>query len=67
MARGFKQREGIGLGETFAPTEFGSSVRLPSAVACECDFDPYQFDVDRAFVGSYLEEDAFGDCRWSFW
>ena len=37
VARGFKQREGIDFGETFAPTVSSLSVRLLSAIACECD------------------------------
>ena len=39
VARGFKQREGVNFGETFAPTVSSSCVRLLSAIACECDLD----------------------------
>ena len=34
VARGFKQREGVDFGETFAPTVSSSCVRLLSAIAC---------------------------------
>ena len=59
VARGFKQREGIDFGETFAPTVSSSCVRLLSAIACECDLDLCHFDVDQAFVQSRLEENVF--------
>ena len=59
VARGFKQREGIDFGETFAPTVSSSCVRLLSAIACECDLDLCHFDVGQAFVQSRLEENVF--------
>ena len=59
VARGFKQREGIDFGETFAPTVSGSCVRLLSAIACELDLDVCHFDVEQAFVQSKLDEDVF--------
>ena len=59
VARGFKQREGVDFGETFAPIVSSSCVRLLSAIACECDLDLCHFDVDQAFVQSDLEEDVF--------
>ena len=62
VARGFKQREGVDFGETFAPTVSSSCVRLLSVIACECDLDLSHFDVDQAFVQSDLE-DVFCDCR----
>ena len=37
--RGFKQRKGKYLSETFAPTVSSSSVRLLSVIVCECDLD----------------------------
>ena len=43
VARGFKQREGVNFGETFAPTVSSSCVRLLSAIACECDLDLESF------------------------
>ena len=36
VARGFKQREGVDFGETFAPTVSSSCVRLLSTIACGC-------------------------------
>ena len=59
VARGFKQREGVDFGETFASTVSSSCVRLLSAIACECDLDLCHFDVDQAFVQSDFEEDVF--------
>ena len=59
IARGFKQREGIDFGETFAPTVSSSCVRLLSAIACELDLDACHFDVEQAVVQSKLDEDVF--------
>ena len=59
VARGFKQREGIDFGETFAPTVSSSCVRLLSAIACECDLYLCHFDVDQAFVQTRLDENIF--------
>ena len=39
VARGFKQREGIDFGATFAPTVSSSCARLLSAITREYDFD----------------------------
>ena len=59
VARGFKQRERIDFGETFAPTVSSSCVRLLSAIACELDPDVCHFDVEQAFILSKLDEDVF--------
>ena len=59
VACGFKQREEVHFGETFAPIVSSSCVRLLSAIACECDLDLCHLDVDQAFVQSDLEEDVF--------
>ena len=59
VARGFKQREGIYFGETFAPTVSSSCVRLCSVIACELDLDVCRFDVEQAFVQPKLDEDVF--------
>ena len=59
VARGFKQREGVDFGETFAPMVSSSCVRLLSVIACERHLDLCRFDVDQAFVQSDLEEDVF--------
>ena len=56
VARGFKQREGIYFGETFALKVSSSCVRLLSAIACELDLDVCHFDVEQAFVQSKLDK-----------
>ena len=63
VARGFKQREGTYLDETFSPTVSSSCVRLQSAIACECDLDLCNFDVDQAFVQPPLDADVFCVCQ----
>ena len=55
VAQGFKQRESIDFGETFASTVSGSCVRLLTSIACELNLDLYHFDVDQAFGQSDLE------------
>lgn len=59
VARGFKQRKEIDFNGTFASTLFSSSVRLLSAITCECDSDLCHFDVGQTFVQSDLEGDVF--------
>ena len=56
VARGFKQNEGMDFGETFSPTLSSSCVCLLSAIACQCDFDLHNLDVDQGFVHSHLED-----------
>ena len=58
FARGFKQREGIDFGETFAPTVSSSCVRSLSVIACKLDLDVCHFDVEQAFVQSKLDDDV---------
>lgn len=59
VARGFKQREGIDFGETFAPTVSSACVRLLSAIACELDLDVCHFDLEQAFIQSKLTGSIF--------
>ena len=59
VAHEFKQREGIDLRETFAPTVSSSCVRFLNAIARELDLDVCHFDVEQAFVQSKLEEGVF--------
>ena len=59
VARGFKQREGIYFGESFAPTASSFWVRLLSVIACELDLNVCHFDAEQAFVQSKLDEDVF--------
>ena len=61
VARGFKQREGIDLLETFAPTPAASCFRLLGAIACELGLDLCHFDAEQAFIQSSLEEDVLCD------
>ena len=59
VARGFKQREGIYFGETFAPTVSSSCVHLLRAIAYELDMDVCHFDVEQALVQFKLYYDVF--------
>lgn len=59
VSRGLKQREGIDLLETFAPTPPASCFDLLGAVACELGLDLCRFDAEQAFPQSSLDEDFF--------
>ena len=50
VARGFGQREGINLFDTFSPCPSVMSIRLLVALACELDLDLCHFDAEQAFV-----------------
>ena len=52
VSRAVKQCEGIGCGETFAPTASIFFVRLLRAIACDLDLDVCCLDIDQAFVQS---------------
>ena len=56
VARGFGQREGIDLFDTFFPCPPVMSIRLLAALACELDLDMCHFDAEQAFVQSDLDE-----------
>ena len=59
VARGFKQREGIDLFETFGPTHAASSFCLLGAITCELGSDVCHCDAEQAFVQSSSEGDVF--------
>ena len=54
IARGFKQREGIDFGETFAPTVSSYCVRLLSAIDCKLDLDVCHFNVWSSHIAEYV-------------
>ena len=60
---GFKQREGIYFGETFAHTVSSSCVRLLNAIARECYSDLCHFDVDQALSNLTSVRMFFCVCR----
>ena len=56
VARGFGQREGIDLFDTFSPCPSVISIRLLAALARELDLDLCHFDAEQAFLPSDLDE-----------
>ena len=56
VARGFAQREGIGLFETFLPYPSVASIWLLAAIVCEVGWDLCHFDADQDFLQSKLDE-----------
>ena len=59
VARGFGQREGIDMLDTFSPCPSVMSIRLLAELACELNLDLCQFDAEQAFVQSDLDEVVF--------
>ena len=56
VARGFKQREGIDFLESCAPTPAGSCSRLFGATSYELGSNLCNFDAEKAFVQTNLED-----------
>ena len=59
FARGFKHREGIDFGETFAPNDLSSCARLLGVNARELDLDVRHYDIDEDVVEFKLDEGIF--------
>jgi hypothetical protein len=59
VAKGFSQIPGIDFNKTFAPVVKASSVRLLSAIACQCGWALECFDANRAFLWGDLDEDIY--------
>ena len=58
-ARGFRQRAGVDLFETFPPCPSVASIRLPAAIAFALSLDLCHFDAEKALVQSELSEDVY--------
>ena len=63
VAHGFKQREGIYFGETFALIVSSSCVRLMTAIACELDLNLCHFNVSQALFNLTSMRMFFCVCR----
>lgn len=61
VARGYEQRIGGDVYETFAPVAHMDSVRTLIAVAAIRDYIMLQFDVSTAFLNGILEEEVYVD------
>ncbi len=59
VIKGFLQMEGVDYSDTFAPVMKYPSLRLLLAIACICDFEIKQMDVDNAFLNANLNEDIY--------
>jgi len=57
--KGFMQREGINVYETFAATGKYKSMRIGLSIAAACDYELDQMDVPVAFQQAELDEDVF--------
>jgi histone deacetylase 1/2 len=59
VAKGFKQRYGIGYEDTFSPVVKATTIRLILSLAVSQGWYLYQLDVQNAFLHGILEEDVF--------
>ena len=57
--KGFMQREGINVYETFAATGKYKSMRIGLSIAAACDYELDQMDVPVAFQQALLEEEVY--------
>jgi hypothetical protein len=57
--KGFMQREGINVYETFAATGKYKSMRLGLSIAAACDYELDQMDVPVAFQQAELDEEVY--------
>jgi hypothetical protein len=57
--KGFMQREGINVYETFAATGKYKSMRIGLSIAAACDYELDQMDVPVAFQQAVLEEEVY--------
>ncbi|GJY50434.1 retrovirus-related pol polyprotein from transposon TNT 1-94 [Tanacetum coccineum] len=59
VAKGYRQEEGIGFEESFAPVVRLEAVRIFVAYAAHQNFPIYQMDVKTAFLNGLLKEEVF--------
>lgn len=57
--KGFMQREGVNVYETFAATGKYKSMRIGLSIAAACDYELDQMDVPVAFQQAQLDEDVY--------
>ena len=57
--KGFMQREGVNVYETFAATGKYKSMRIGLSVAAACDYELDQMDVPVAFQQAELDEEVY--------
>jgi len=57
--KGFMQREGINVYETFAATGKYKSMRIGLSIAAACDYELDQMDVPVAFQQAELDEEVY--------
>jgi hypothetical protein len=59
VVQGFRQIDGIDVGETFAPTSHRTSLRMLLATVAQEDLELRQLDVRTAFLQSELQEEVY--------
>jgi hypothetical protein len=59
VAKGYRQVEGVGYEEVYAPVSKHSSLRALLAIVAQEDYELHQLDVKTAFLNGILEEDIW--------
>jgi hypothetical protein len=57
--KGFRQKEGVDYGETFARTAMYKTERMALSLAAAWDYELVQFDVPTAFLNADVEETVY--------
>lgn len=61
VAKGYTQKHGINYGDTFAPIEKITTIRILVCITTNRDWPSNQSDVKNAFLNEHLEEEVFMD------
>ena len=59
VVKGYSQREGIDLKETFSPVSTKDSFRVIMAILAHFDLELHQMDVQTTFLNGDLDEDVY--------
>ena len=59
MAKGFRQKAGVDLTETFSPVAKPTTIRIVLSLAIQFNWPIRQRDVNNAFLNRELKEDVY--------
>ena len=59
MAKGFRQKTGVDLTETFSPVAKPTTIRIVLSLAIQFNWPIRQRDVNNAFLNRELKEDVY--------
>ncbi|KAL0453685.1 UNVERIFIED_CONTAM: hypothetical protein Slati_1346600 [Sesamum latifolium] len=61
VAKGYTQRPGVDIEETYSPVAMAKSIRMLLAIAVWYDYEIWQVDVKTAFLNGFVEEEIYMD------